>query len=102
MKLYYFESWCKDTYRVSEIEVEEKPKTYIARGKYTQSRIAKDDINKLGRFDDMYCLTSDPTIYIDAMITRCEARVQHVQERLKTDEENLKKWLEIKGGAVNG
>ena len=102
MKIYHFVSWCENTYKITEIEVEEKPKTYIERGKYSYNRILKDDINKLGRYGDMYCLSPDPTIYIDAMIARAEVRVKAAQAKLRDAEEDLKKWNEIKGGAQNG
>lgn len=103
MKIYVFEDHWNGTFSVREIEVEEKPKTYIAiKSGYYHSRISKDNINKLERFGNMYCLSPDPTIYINAMIARAEKRLQAAKERMQAAEAELKKWNDIKGGAANG
>ena len=91
MKIYRFSRGFKNDFSVREIEVEEKPKSFIAEG----FRVLKEEINNLDRFDGMYCLSNDPTIYIRAMHARRFDRVQTANERLKLAIQDLEKWAQI-------
>lgn len=93
MIIYEFSTWSYQSdkpFAVKEIEVEEKPKTYIGKG----CRINKDDIGLLQSSfgDKMYLLENKPEIYINAMIARCENRVNIAEIRLADARERLSKW----------
>lgn len=92
MIIYEFSTWWAKQgalFSVKEIEVEEKPKTYIGAG----CRINKDEIgllqNSLG--NRMYLLENKPEIYINAMIARFENRVNVAEIRLADAREQLSK-----------
>ena len=92
MKIYEFSTWfCgNNLYSVKEIEVEEKPKTYVAKG----CRINKCDIDMLDSHygHRMYRLTNDPTLYIDKMVSLREHQVIRAQNDLKLAIDNLETW----------
>ena len=93
MIIYEFSTWwCKkgELFSVTEIEVEEKPKTYIGKG----CRLNKDDIGILqSSFGDrMYLLENKPEIYINAMIARWENRVNISEIRLADNRKQLSEW----------
>ena len=101
MKIYEFSTWFakpNKMYTVKEIEVEEKPKTYVARG----VRINKADIDQLqSRFGNiMYRLDNDPKPYIMAMIDRKRKCMERATEALKQATNDFNKWFDI-GGANN-
>ena len=93
MIIYEFSTWHYSNslpFAVKEIEVEEKPKTYIGKG----SRINKDDIGVLQSSygDRMYLLENKPEIYINAMIERWKNRVNIAEIRLADTRKQLSKW----------
>lgn len=92
MIIYEFTTWHYSSdlpFGVKEIEVEEKPKTYIGKS----CRINKDDIGILqSSLDRMYLLENKPEIYINAMIARWESRVNIAELRLADTRKQLSKW----------
>jgi hypothetical protein len=77
-------------FSISEIEVEEKPKSYV--GKHT--RILKEDIDKLhiGCGNKMYRLSNDPKPYIKAMIEAKKDRIKSFENSIKVEKAELGKW----------
>ena len=97
MKIYEFSTWFtkkEEMYSIREIEVEEKPKTYVAKG----IRINKDDIDKLqhGFGDKMYRLEKDPKPYIEAMVNKKKSVMEQTTERLKRAIDDFNKWFALK------
>lgn len=91
MKIYKFEkSWGKELFAVREIEVEEKPKTYVGIG----TRINKDEINVLstGCFNHMYCLENEPQRFIVAMVEKTKREIETYEKHLAEAKENLERW----------
>lgn len=95
MKIYEFSTWGawnsdNGLFSITEIEVEEKPKSYI--GKST--RILKNDIDKLwGSYGcRMYRLDNDPKPYIEAIIERKKERIDSLKSKLKGENAELEKW----------
>jgi hypothetical protein len=75
-----------------EIEVEEKPKTYVVVGRQKgvwESRVSKDDIDKLERHWDrkMFTLSSDRKPYINALIDDKENEINRLKDNLKKTEQ---------------
>jgi hypothetical protein len=97
MKIYEFSTWFtkkEEMYAIRETEVEEKPKTYVAKG----IRINKEDIDKLqnGFSDKMYRLDNDPKPYIEAMIKRKKHIMEQTTERLKRATADFNKWFDLR------
>lgn len=96
MIIYEFSTWCAygQAYGVNEIEVEEKPKTYVARG----TRINKEDIDKLQHHygNRMYRLDNDPKPYIEAMVELKRRNMESATERLKQATNEFDKWFALK------
>lgn len=98
MIIYEFTTWRyrnDKPFAVNEIEVEEKPKTYVGKG----CRINKDDIGLLqSSFGNrMYLLENKPEIYINAMIARFESRVNVAEIRLADARKQLSEWNALAG-----
>lgn len=97
MIIYEFSTWCtnKKLFGVNEIEVEEKPKTYISKN---GNRINKNDINKLQNSygNRMYRLDNDPKAYIEAMINRKKCIMERYTESLKQATADFNKWFDLK------
>lgn len=98
MIIYEFSTWGdwkseNGLFSISEIEVEEKPKSYIGK----RTRVLKDDIDKLSNSygNRMYRLSNDPKPYITANIERMERNVESLESSLKIKKERLKKWEEL-------
>lgn len=75
-----------------EIEVEEKPKTYVVvRGQIGawESRVSKDDIDKLDRHWDrkMFTLSPDKKPYINSLIADKENEINQLKDRLEKAEQ---------------
>ena len=85
---------------ITEIEVEEKPKSYIGKG----VRVSKNDIDKLqGKFScRMYRLDNDPKPYIEAIIRREKISLECLGKKIKEKKAELEKWeiLQMKEGAA--
>lgn len=96
MIIYEFSTWCGrgEMYGIKEIEVEEKPKTYIAKG----IRVNKDDIDKLQNSFGyrMYRLEKDAKPYIEAMINKKKQIMEQATERLKYATADFDKWFNLK------
>lgn len=90
MKLYKFRKSYRTAFVVEEIEVEEKPKTYV--GNHT--RINKEEINKLSNHygNEMYCLDNNPKRYIEEVLKMCKNNVETIENRLAEAKEEVKKW----------
>ena len=71
-----------------EFEVEEKPKTYVVIGRQKgvwESRISKDDIDKLDRHLDrkMFTLSPDKKPYINSLIADNENEINRLKDNLE-------------------
>ena len=71
-----------------EIEVEEKPKTYVVVGRQKgvwESRVSKDDIDKLDRNWDrkMFTLSADRKPYINSLIADNENKIKQLKDSLE-------------------
>ena len=90
MKLYVFKKSYRTNFVVEEIEVEEKPKTYIG----CRTRINKDEINKLSNHygNEMYCLDNDPKRYIEAILEMNKKTVEALEKRLLEAKKEVEKW----------
>ena len=92
MKLYKFGyNFWKNEVDVREIEVTEKDKCYIG----ASVRALKSEINTLSRYNSMYCLENNPSVFLDALVkakeTALEFSIKEV-ERQKEELENIKKF----------
>ena len=83
---------------MTEIEVEEKPKSYIGKGR----KINKPDINKLQTSfgSRMYRLDNNAQAYISAMIKRQKERIESKEQSLNLAKKELKEWEAL--GGVQG
>lgn len=90
MKLYKFRKSYITAFVVEEIEVEEKPKTYVG----FRTKINKDEINKLSnRYgNEMYCLDNDPKRYIEAILEMSKKKVEALEKRLSEAKQEVEKW----------
>ena len=75
-----------------EIEVEEKPKTYVVVGRQKgvwESRVSKDDIDKLDKHWDrkMFTLSPDKKPYINSLIADKENEIKQLKDRLEKAEQ---------------
>ena len=75
-----------------EIEVEEKPKTYVVVGRQKgvwESRVSKDDIDKLDRHwvRKMFTLSPDRKPYINSLIADKENEINQLKDRLEKAEQ---------------
>ena len=71
-----------------EIEVEEKPKTYVVVGRQKgvwESRVSKDDVDKLDRYWDrkMFTLSPDKKPYINSLIADNENKIKQLKDSLE-------------------
>lgn len=71
-----------------EIEVEEKPKTYVVVGRQKgvwESRVSKDDIGKLDRHwgRKMFMLSPDKKPYINSLIADKENEINRLRSTLE-------------------
>lgn len=97
MIIYEFSTWGTkygELFRISAIEVEEKPKTYIE--SVHRTRIPKNEINILSRSygNRMYRLDDNPAPYIEAIIKRKNEHIEALEKRVISEKEELTKWLE--------
>lgn len=105
MVIYEFTTWSfskkfNGFFSVSEIEVEEKPKSYIGKN----CRINKSEIGilKSSFGNTMYLLENKPEIYINAMIEHYKKNVNRAETNLIEAQKKLTKWSDLakmKGGA---
>lgn len=83
-----------------EIEVEEKPKTYVVIGRQKgvwESRIKKDDIGKLNGYWDrkMFMLSPDKKPYINSLIADKENEINRLKDRLEKAEQRKNMFVEL-------
>ena len=83
-----------------EIEVEEKPKTYVVVGRQNgvwESRVSKDDIDKLDRRWDrkMFTLSPDKKPYINSLIADKENEISRLKDSLKKAEQRKNIFAEL-------
>lgn len=92
MKLYKFGyNFWKNEVDVREIEVTEKDKCYIG----ASVRALKSEINTLSRYNSMYCLENNPSVFLDALLRQKEIELEcdlRAVERRKEELENIKKF----------
>ena len=87
MKLYEFDYWERRGITCYEIEVEkETEKCYFTK---RHSRISKEDINTLTRYGRMICLSSDDTIFRNALIERYTNEIERCKEDISRYEKNI-------------
>lgn len=80
MKIYKFRSkpWLlKGTYSVDEIEVEEKEKTYVAKG----TRIKKDEIGEIDRYGIMIQTENNPKFFLEKLLQSKELELKRLDEQ---------------------
>lgn len=101
MIIYEFSTWGaykseNGLFSVTEIEVEEKPKSYVEK----HTRINKSDINKLQTSygNRMFRLDADEQAYISAMIEQRKMKVASEENSLNILKAELKKWEALKEG----
>ena len=92
MKLYKFgyNFWTNEV-DVREIEVTEKDKCYVG----ASVRVLKSEINTLSRYNSMYCLENNPSVFLDALLRQKEIELEcglRAVERRKEELENIKKF----------
>ncbi|MDY5816517.1 MAG: hypothetical protein SPK26_00640 [Treponema sp.] len=103
MKLYIYRFW-RDKFSCREVDVEEKPKTYIITEKsefgYKGQRIRKDEIGALsGCNRDTVILTEkDKKKAVEMLISRqgnivesCRVRLEYEEKKLETIKAELEK-----------
>lgn len=83
-----------------EIEVEEKPKTYVVVGRQKgvlESRVSKDDIGKLDRHWDrkMFMLSPDKKPYINYLIADKENEINRLRSALEQAIERKELFTEL-------
>ena len=83
-----------------EIEVEEKPKTYVVIGRQKgvwESRISKDDIDKLDRHWDrkMFTLLPDRKAYINSLIADVNNKINQLKDNLEKAEQRKNILVEL-------
>ncbi len=97
MIIYEFSTWGTngEMYSVKEIEVEEKPKTYIST---KNMRIKKEDIDKLQSHygHRMFRLDSNPQHYIEAMINKKRFIMERLTKDLERATAEFNKWFDLK------
>lgn len=103
MKLYIYRFWC-DKFSCREVDVEEKPKTYIITEKsefgYKGQRIRKDEIGALSGYnrDTVIPTEKDKKKAVEMLINRqstifesCRVRLGYEEEKLETIKAELEK-----------
>lgn len=103
MKLYIYRFW-GDEFSCSEVDVEEKPKTYIITKEcefgYKGQRIRKDEIGALSGYNrDTVILTEkDKKKAVEMLINRqgtiaesCRVRLEYEEKKLETIKAELEK-----------
>lgn len=95
MIIYEFSTWGawesdNGLFSVEEVEVEEKPKSYVGKG----HRINKSDIGVVTNHygNRMFSLDNNPNPYIEAMIERNRNIVQSLEKSLEIAKKELKAW----------
>ena len=83
-----------------EIEVEEKPKTYVVIGRQSgvwESRISKDDIDKLDRHwgRKMFTLLPDRKAYINSLIADVNNEINRLKDNLEKAEQRKNMFVEL-------
>lgn len=83
-----------------EIEVEEKPKTYVVIGRQKgvwESRISKDDIDKLDKHWDrkMFTLLPDRKAYINSLIVDMDNEIDRLKDNLEKAEQRKNMFVEL-------
>lgn len=97
MKLYIFKvsGWSRPPkLKMEEFEVEEKPKTYICKGR----RFSKEDIGKVSGygFDECMLLENNPSKACEILLKRKENELKWAEEKVadkKAEIEMLKSYI---------
>jgi hypothetical protein len=90
MIIYEFNAWGRTNrlYNVLELEVNEKPKSYIG----NNFRILKSDIGKLLSGYKMYLLENNPSTFISAIIQQRKTKIKSTEKFLEEMKSELKQW----------
>lgn len=96
MIIYKFSTWCTkrgELFSVKEIEVEERPKSFIGKN----CRILKSEIDLISSSfgNRMYSLDPDPIPYIEAIMKRIQMRINHHETALEQEKNSLEKWAAL-------
>ena len=88
MKLYKFgyNFWTNEV-DVREIEVTEKDKCYIG----ASVRVLKSEINTLSRYNSMYCLDNNPSIFLDELLRSKEIELEVANRTVERREKEIEK-----------
>ena len=97
MKLYIFKAsdWSRPPkLKMEEFEVEEKPKTYICKGR----RFSKEDIGKVSgyAFDECMLIENNPSKACEILLKRKELELKWAEEKVadkKAEIEMLKSYI---------
>ena len=97
MKLYIFKTsnWSRPPkLKVEEFEVEEKPKTYVCKGR----RFNKEDIGRVTGYDFSECilLENNPSKACKILLKRKELELKWAEEKVadkRAEIENLKRYI---------
>lgn len=100
MKLYKFSlhTWRGVKVYRDVLEVEEKPKTYIERGKYSSSRILKSDVGVLSGYDrcTLYLLEDDMQkakyMFIESLKNKIEIEKQRIENITESCNRNITEY----------
>lgn len=100
MKLYRFDLSTRKGTRVlrKEIEVEEKPKTYIERRAYSSVRISKSDIGVVSGYYDstLYLLEDDmekaKAIFVESLKGKIELKQKEIENTIKSCNERISEY----------
>lgn len=90
----------RNVVKTVEIEVEEKPKTYVVVGRQKgvwESRVSKDDIDKLDRNLDikMFTLSPDKKPYINSLIADAENKINRLKDNIEETEQRKNILVEL-------
>lgn len=96
MIIYEFSTWCTkmgDLFSVKEIEVEERPKSFIGKN----CRILKSEIDILSSSfgNRMYRLDPDPKPYIEAIMQRIKMRIYRHETALDQEKNKFEQWAAL-------
>lgn len=85
MKLYKFSfSTYRSDVRKEVIDVEEKPKTYIATGKPWKSRINKSDIGRVNMYNNVYLLKDNEQKARELYCEKLRSDIHTEKERIES------------------
>lgn len=96
MIIYEFSTWgakMGELFSVHEIEVEERPKSFIGKN----CRILKSEIDIVSSHygSRMYSLNPDPKPYIEEVMRRIKMRIYHHETALDQEKNKFEQWAAL-------